>query len=135
MRVEQFMLTDLFTVQEDEPVDLVANLMDWGRIRHVPVEDYEHHLVGLVSYRGVLRVLARGAHENRDTPLPVSSIMKRDLVTVTPETESLVAIELMKKNKIACLPVVKNGRLVGVITEDEFMDIAAELLSQKLKEE
>ena len=133
VKVEQLMLTDLFTVQEDEPIDLVANLMDWGRIRHVPVEDYEHRLLGLVSYRSVLRAFARGMHDGRSAPLPVSAIMTRDLITVTPETESLTAIELMRKHKIACLPVVKGDRLVGVVTEDEFMDIAGELLSQKLK--
>jgi CBS domain-containing protein len=133
LRVEQLMLTDLFTVQQDEPVALVANLMDWGRIRHVPVEDSEHNLQGLVSYRSILRVLAQGTHDERAAPLPVSMIMKRDLITVTPETETLTAIELMRRHRVSCLPVLKNGKLVGVITEDEFMDIAAELLSQKLK--
>src|SRR5437867_863665 len=83
LKVEQFMLTDLFTVQEDEPVDLVANLMDWGRIRQVPVEDKEHRLRGLVSYRSVLRAFARGAHDGRGAPMPVSAIMTRDLITVT----------------------------------------------------
>ena len=132
LRVEQLMLTDLFTVQEDEPVALVANLMDWGRIRHVPVEDTEHNLRGLVSYRSILRVLAQSPHEEVAL-LPVSRIMKRELITVTPETETLAAIELMRRHRISCLPVLKNDKLVGVVTEDEFMDIAAELLNQKLK--
>ncbi len=52
------MSTDLLTVREDEPIDLVANLMDWHRIHHVPVEDNEHRLVGLVSHRPLLRFLA-----------------------------------------------------------------------------
>jgi CBS domain-containing protein len=134
LRVEQFMLTDLFTVQEDEPVDLVANLMDWGRIRHVPVEDYEHNLIGLVSYRSILRLLARGLNDQQRGPIPVASIMKRNLITVNPETSSLEAIQLMRKHKIACLPVVRGTRLVGVVTEDEFMDIAGELLQDKLAE-
>ena len=65
--------------------------------------------------------------------MPVSAIMKRSPITVTPETETLEAIELMEKNRIACLPVVKGGRLVGVITEREFMDITAELRREKLQ--
>ncbi len=134
LRVEQFMLTDLFTVQEDEPVDLVANLMDWGRIRHVPVEDPQHNLIGLVSYRSVLRLLARGMNEAHRAPVPVSAVMKRNLITVTPETSTIEAIQLMRKHKIACLPVVRGTRLVGVVTEDEFMSIAGELLQQKLSE-
>jgi CBS domain-containing protein len=53
LKVEQYMTTDLYTVHPDEPVDLVANLMEWHRIRHVPVEDHEHRLIGIVSYRAL----------------------------------------------------------------------------------
>ncbi len=60
--------------------------------------------------------------------------MKRDPFTVSPETSSLEALELMRSQRIGCLPVVKDGRLVGIVTERDFMDIAGELLEEKLKE-
>jgi len=60
-RVEQLMTTDLFTVAEDELVDLAAHVMDWRHVRHVPVEDAQHHLVGLVTHRALLRLLVRRA--------------------------------------------------------------------------
>lgn len=135
VKVEQFMTTDLFTVHEDEPIDLVASLMDWERIRHVPVEDNDHHLVGLVSYRSLIHLLAAGAFSRRDEPIPVSEVMKRDLVTVEPETTTLEAIVLMKSKNIGSLPVIKDGRLIGIVTERDFMDIARELLEQKLRGE
>ena len=53
-KVSQYMQTDIFTVQPDDPVELVAELMGWERIRHVPVEDEKGRLVGLVSYRAIL---------------------------------------------------------------------------------
>ncbi|MDQ7005864.1 MAG: CBS domain-containing protein [Acidobacteriota bacterium] len=134
MRVEQFMVTDLFTVQEDELIDLVANLMEWERIRHVPVEDNQHRLVGLVSYRNLLRVLAQGRGGGDRSTIAVSEVMKKDPVTVAPEASTLEAIALMRRHKIGCLPVVKDDRLVGLVTDHEFMDIAAELLEQKLRE-
>ena len=62
------MTTDLFTVHADDPVEMVANLMNWERIRHVPVEDHEHRLVGLVTYRAVLRFLADPALAAARTP-------------------------------------------------------------------
>jgi CBS domain-containing protein/gamma-glutamyl:cysteine ligase YbdK (ATP-grasp superfamily) len=133
-KVEQFMSTDLFTVQEDEPIDLVASLMDWEKIRHVPVEDHEHRLVGLVSYRSLIHLLAQGELWKRGAPVPVSDVMKRDLITVTPETTTQDAILLMKERRIGSLPVVKDGRLIGIVTERDFMDIASELLEEKLKE-
>jgi len=132
LRVEQYMTTDLYTVHEDEVIDLVANLMDWRRIRHVPVEDDEHRLVGLVSYRSLLRFLARDLPHGRGNPVPVSTIMTRNLITISPDTPTLEAIELMRQSKVACLPVVQDGRLVGVVTERDFLDVAAKLLQAQL---
>jgi CBS domain-containing protein len=59
--------------------------------------------------------------------------MQTRVLTVTPETPTLDAIRLMRDHKIGCLPVVKDGKLVGVLTEGEFLDIAAELLEQNLQ--
>jgi CBS domain-containing protein len=138
LRVEQYMSTALLTVKEDELVDLVAFLMDREQIRHVPVEDDEHQLVGLVSYRSVLRLVAEGkasGPETKGEAPPVKEIMERDLTTVTPETPTLEAIDLMRKRRVSCLPVLKNGKLVGLVTERDFMSIAYQLLEERLKGE
>jgi CBS domain-containing protein len=131
-RVGQLMTTDLFTVNKDELVDLVAYLMNWRHIRHVPVEDNRHRLVGLVTARSMLRQMGEnpaGATE----PVAVSEVMQADVVTVRPETPSLEAIALMKEHRISCLPVVTDDRrLVGIITERDFMGIAGQLLEQYL---
>ncbi len=132
--VEQCMDTDLVTVGEDEPVDLVAHLMDWNNIRHVLVEDADNHLVGIVSQRALVRLVGTYNPEQLDGPLPVSAIMQANPLTVSPEASSLEAIELMRRNKLSCVPVVKNGHLVGVVTENQFMRIAGRLLEQKLRE-
>ena len=129
LRVEQYMTTDLFTVGPDDPVALVANLMLWERIRHVPVEDKDHQLLGLVSYRAVLRFLTAGGATQRAS---VADIMRTDLTTVTPETPTLEAIHLMKRFKIGCLPVVLEGRLVGIVSAEDFLEIAARLLEEQL---
>jgi CBS domain-containing protein len=133
-RVEQFMTTDLFTVSEDEPVDLVASLMDWEKIRHVPVEDNDHRLVGLVSYRSLLHLMAKGEFAVREEPIPVGEVMKKKLITVEPDATTLEAIELMQQHRIGSLPVVKDGRLVGIVTERDFMYIASGLLQEQLRE-
>ncbi len=133
VRVEQYMTTDLFTVHTDEVIDLVANLMDWRHIRHVPVEDDDHRVVGLVSYRSLLRLLARNVPHGDDAPVCVSSIMQRDPITVAPETPTLEAIDLMRRNRVACLPVVKDGRLVGIVTEHDFLELAADLVESYLR--
>jgi len=131
-RVEQYMTTDLFTVQVDDAVDLVANLMGWERIRHVPVEDQDHRLIGLVSYRSVLRMYTSGRLSVSSPSMAVSEIMKTDVITVGPQTGTLEAIATMRRYRIGCLPVTQDGKLVGILTEENFLDLAAELLEQKL---
>lgn len=134
-RVEAMMTTDVFTVSEDEVIDLVASVMDWRHIRHVPVEDNQGRLVGLVSYRNLLRVLSRDIPSGRQSPVPVHFIMRRSLVTASPETTVVDAIQLMRTNRVACLPIVKGDHLVGIVTEHDFLELAAQLLDEKLREE
>jgi CBS domain-containing protein len=133
VKVEQFMSTDFVSVHENDALDLVVNLMIWEKVRHLPVEDERHRLVGLVSYRAVLRAIAR-MQETAGTPIAVREVMIRDPWSVTPETPTLRAIEVMRKNQIGSLPVVKDGRLVGMVTARNFMWIAAQLLEEKLRD-
>jgi CBS domain-containing protein len=133
LRVDQYMTTDLFTVQADDPVEMVANLMIWERIRHVPVEDKDHHLVGLITYRAVMRFLAQSRGSTIDTP--VSELMKTEVMTVGVDTETLEALRLLRRYRIGCLPVIQDDRLVGILTEEDFMNIASRLLEQKLAAE
>ncbi len=131
-RVEQIMTTDVFTVHEDEVIDLVANVMDWRRVRHVPVEDSQHRLIGLVSYRALLRYLARDLPRGDDSSVPVRDIMVHDPVTVSPNTSLLDAIRVMRSQRLSCLPVVSADRLVGVVTERDFMDVATQVFEEHL---
>lgn len=135
LRVEQYMTTSLFTVHEDELVGMVAFLMDRKQIRHVLVEDDEHRLVGLVSYRSLLRLMAEGYDHVSDEAPPVKVIMERDPVSVAPETPTLEAIDLLRRHRVSCLPVLKHGKLVGIVSERDFIPIAYELLEAKLIEE
>jgi CBS domain-containing protein len=130
-QVDQYMKTDLFTVHAYDPVEMVVNLMSWERIRHVPVEDNDHHLVGLVTYRAVLRFLASGGSMH-DTP--ISAIMKTDVMTVGVETRTIDAIQLMRRYRYGCIPVIQDGHLVGILTDEELLNVASKLLEQQLGE-
>jgi CBS domain-containing protein len=134
LTVEHCMDTDLVTVEQSEPVDLVANLMVWNHIRHIMVEDADNRLVGLVSQRALIKLVGTYHPEHREGPLPVAEIMQREPVTVTPETATVDAIDIMRRNHWSCLPVIKDDRLVGVVTEAQLMAIAGQLLEEKLRE-
>jgi CBS domain-containing protein len=130
--VGQFMSTDLFTLRPTDLVDLAASLMDWRHIRHVPVEDEKGHLVGLVTHRGLLRLLSRGSIAPDGTSMTVREIMKPNPTTVTSSTPTLEAIEIMRRSGIGCLPIVDDNRLVGIVTSYDFLTATASLFKQHL---
>lgn len=132
MTVEQVMTTALYTVHEDELVDMVAFLMDRKGIRHVLVEDDAHKLVGLVSYRSVLRLMADGFDASEDETPAVRTIMEPDPLSIAPDTPTIEALELMRRHKVSALPVVHDGKLVGVVSERDFLPIAYDLLEERL---
>ena len=127
--VEQLMVTDLVTVSPDDPLELVAHLLDWHRIRQVLVEESDGTLVGLVSYRAIVRAFADGTAGDSTT---VADIMKRDPVCVPPDMAPLQALELMRQFGIGALPVVAGGQLVGLVTEHDFFNVAGLLLLEQL---
>lgn len=127
-RVGELMSKDLFTVRPDDLVDLAAAVMEWEHIRHVPVEDEEGRLVGLVTHRDLLRLVAAG---ERRAPVAVREIMRADLTTVSPQTTTLQALKTMHDAGTGCLPVVEgDNKLVGLVTETDFIEVAAELLER-----
>lgn len=130
--VEQFMSTDLFTVRPDDLVDLAASVMDWRHVRHVPVEDDQGRLVGLVTHRALLHLFSHGLPSSTEKPLSVREIMKTDPLTVSSSTPTLEAMEMMQNNKIGCLPVVDDGRLVGILTSYDFLAGAARIFREYL---
>jgi CBS domain-containing protein len=134
LKVEQMMATDFVAVRQDDAVELAANLMVYEMARHVAVEDAEGRLVGLVSYRALLRLLAGGGADAGGEPIPVSQVMKRDPLTISPDASTLEAITLMRTRRVGCLPVVKDGRLVGMVTARSLMGIVAKLLEEKAAE-
>ncbi len=132
--VGQFMATDLFTVRPDDIVDFAASIMDWRHIRHVPVEDDEGNLVGLVSHRSLLRLVARGFPES-PAKMTVREIMNEDPQVLTPETTTVEAIRTMREKKVACMPVTENGRLVGIVTDYDLIVVSSRLLEEYLSED
>ena len=130
--VGQFMATDLFTVGPDDLVDLAASVMDWRHIRHVPVEE-DGRLVGLVTHRGLLRLLGHGTREKKGV-MTVREIMIPDPITVGPTTDTLEAMDVMRTNRVGCLPVVEGDQLVGIVTSYDFLEVSARLLQKHLKD-
>ncbi|MFN7119051.1 MAG: CBS domain-containing protein [Saprospiraceae bacterium] len=131
LRVEEFMQTDLFTVQKDDLIELVAELMDWRKVRYMPVEDSKGRLSGLITSRLLLRHFTRrNRTQGQEEITMVKDIMIADPLTISPKATILEALRLMRSNRIGCLLVVQNEELVGLITEMDFLSISARLIER-----
>ncbi|MEZ5977043.1 MAG: CBS domain-containing protein [Planctomycetota bacterium] len=128
------MTRDVFTVHPEDLVDLAASLMEWEHVRHVPVEDHQGRLVGLVGHRALLRMVGRGV-KSLQTPVAVREIMRHDPLTISPDASTLDAMRTMREHRVSCLPVVQDGRLVGIVTEHDFVEVARALLEKELEAE
>ena len=128
--VEEYMDRELFTVRENDILAFVSDMIDWQRIRYVPVEDEKGNLIGMVTSRLLLRHYSKKVNHSKSTAKLVKHIMLKKPLTITPDATVKEAIDLMTKNRIGCLPVVKDGSLIGIITEENFMNITNVLLGK-----
>lgn len=132
MKVRDVMSTEVATVQRNDQLLIADDLMRLGRIRHTPVlDEATGEVVGVLSqrdlFRGALaRALGYGAHAQQKMMgmLRVKEVMTNDPVTVEPDTALAEAARIMLERKIGCLPVVAKGRLVGILTESDFVRFA-----------
>lgn len=134
IKVDEFMTTDLFTAQKDDPVDLVAEMMNWRKIRYLPVENSKGELEGLITLRIILRHFLKMRKLKSNRSATVSELMLTKLTTVQSSDTIFHAMRLMNENKFGCLPVVNDKELVGILTEHDFLRISGRLI-ERLEED
>lgn len=131
LKVVEFMQTDLFTVQKDDIIELVAELMDWREIRYMPVEDKDGRLSGLITSRNLIRFFARKSiSPEHDKKTMVKDIMIENPTTISPDATIMEALQKMREDGIGCLPVVQSDELVGIITEMDFLRVSIRLIER-----
>ncbi len=120
-KVNQIMTTDLFTVHEKDFAELVTKIMQWKDIHHIPVVNDRGNLVGLLTWTNMLEYMDEGENGelSSDVLTTVRDIMVREVITIQPMDSVSWAEELMDRNQIGCLPVLKNDQLVGIITRND----------------
>ncbi|MEL6810172.1 MAG: CBS domain-containing protein [Bacteroidota bacterium] len=111
-KVGHIMSTQLLTVNENDLADLATHIMQWNDIHHVPVEDENGKLTGLLTWNHAEKFKNQPGND----ALLVKDIMEHDVVSVSAKTRIKEAIRLMKENEFGCLPITQNNELVGIIT-------------------
>lgn len=130
LRVRDLMTPDVVTVQPEDSIARAYDLMLDHRIRHLVVIDGDGDLIGLVTHRDLLR---HSLIERAGMPLSLQrNAMKRVRIeeAMTTEVETADAGQLLQEaalvmfeNKLGCLPVVEGSRVVGIVTEADFVRV------------
>lgn len=138
--VADVMTRRLLTVTEEDLLGNLDGAMRRFRVRHLPVIDGKGKLVGLLTHADLLHAASSifsDRQEDRNAVIgqaKVGAVMQREVVTIDPGAPLLEAGKLMWDSKLGCLPVVAaDGKLVGIITEGDFIAIAVELLGGAVK--
>lgn len=126
--VHQVMSKELYTVQAEDQVDLVTSVMNWRKLHHIPVENEEGEVVGIISSADIIKYHCN-EHDSK-SDYSVSDIMNSNPITVNPDTYTIDALKLMRTHNIGCLPVVKEQKLIGILTEFDFVYMAEHLFEE-----
>ncbi len=122
LSINEIMTTDLFTLQADASLAEAEHLMKEHRVRHIPIIDDANKLLGLITQRDILASASTGAS--------VGDVMRRDIYTISETADMRAAALMLQKHKIGSLPVVQDDRLVGIITDSDYVGLAINLLEQ-----
>jgi len=132
LRVHDVMTTELLTLEHNEKLQRADELMRAGRVRHLLAVDDEGLLQGVLSQRdvfhgGLIKALGFGTHAREQAleSLRVKDAMTASPVTTTPAAPLREAARVMIERRIGCLPVLEGERLVGIVTEGDFVRLVA----------
>lgn len=113
--VKHNMSTKILSIDEDDSLELVYNIMLWKNIHHMPVINTNKELVGVLSWTD-LKKLKQDSKQLKET---IKNVMQTKLITTTQEQNLDEAVKLMEAHKINSLPVINNKKLIGIITSKD----------------
>lgn len=138
MLVKERMSYPVFTIHPDTPVPDALKLMKTESIRRLPIVDKRGRMVGIVSDRDLLHASPSKATSLSIwevnyllSKLKVEKIMTRAVISIDEDTPIEEAARIMADNKIGGLPVLRDGDLVGIITETDLFNIFVELMGAR----
>ena len=145
MRVEELMTSKVFTVEPHDMIDRVFFLIHYEKVRHLPVIE-KGKVIGIVSDRDLYKTLGPKSNSNsievasNETelhviPKRVQNIMRRGVLTISPDSYASEAAAMMVENKIGALPVVKDDKLVGILSSTDILKVFSKIEKAREKRE
>jgi CBS domain-containing protein len=131
MKVRELMTTNVETIARNDELTIADDIMKMKRLRHLPVLE-EGRLVGILTQRDLFHAalstalnFGEKAQKEFLKTVVVKEVMTDDVRTIGPEADVKEAARLLIEHRIGCLPVVENGKLVGLVSETDLLRVIA----------
>lgn len=123
-KVSLYMVKEPVSVLTDTSLESIMKKMDKSKLSHLLVENNEHHLVGIISKRDILKKLRHLVSETTGKTYSkkikestiAEDLMTENIIYLKPDDAVEYAVEMFLQKKFHCLPVVKNGKPIGILT-------------------
>lgn len=131
MIIEEIMNPNVVSMRPYETIGKAIELMHLYRIRHIPIIDENQYVIGIVTDRDIRDVSPSILHSEEhieDLQKPIASIMTENVITGHPLDFVEEVSSMFYEHKIGCLPIVTEGKLVGIITETDMFHTLVKLM-------
>ena len=136
MKVKDLMRTNVVTLHSSDALGIAEDIMNMGRIRHLPVVDADNRVVGIVTQRDLYKAsissvlgFAQAKEHEWLAKVRVRDVMTKEVTAIAPEAGVVEAVDKLVTAKFGCLPVVdEHGTLVGLLTETDCLRCFRDLL-------
>ncbi len=125
------MTTEVATIGRNDELTIADDIMKMKRVRHLPVVE-ERRLVGVLTQRDLFHAalstalnFGEKAQKAFLKTVVVKEVMTDEVLTIDPGADVKEAARLMIEHKIGCLPVIENGKLVGIVSETDLLRVVA----------
>ena len=139
MLVKHRMTPDPICGHPEMSVTEAQEIMKENGFRHLPILDKSNDLVGLITFRSLLTALpsdvsnfSRFEISYTLSKIKVHTVMVKEIITIEPDTPIENAARIMADERIGCLPVLENGKLVGIITDNDLFNVMVSLLGARI---
>jgi CBS domain-containing protein len=120
MKVAELMNRNVVTCHPSEKLPVIINKFELFHITGMPVTE-KGNLEGIVTQTDVLRAVKEGVIQEKI----VSDVMTREVVVISPTDTATYVAKVMVEKKINRIPVLENGKLVGIVTRSDLIRAAA----------
>ena len=138
MLVKERMTTNPICGYPQMPVTEAQNLMIQSNIGRLPILDEQKVLVGLVTRKSLYQALPNDTSNFSRfevsyvlAKIKAQDVMVKDIITIEEDTAIEEAARIMADRRIGCLPVMRDGELIGIITDNDLFAIMVDLLGAR----